>query len=405
MVTFKPEDLYAAGETVSDFNKGLATSVANAVCSLYQASPKGFVTGSPVDAPGQFLRGYWDSFCGRLPEPKLPAPPSRPFTGGQCNCVAYKVTYEVRRWGCRASEEDSAPFSPRTYSVVVFGPVSGMGVRSVRAGNTACGEPNYDWFVTLGCRGNVSFGCQAQGTYDVQQQNGAKLEARILSVVKNDGTADTCGSIPVAYGGGLPAPSNPRTFNAPAPSDAPIVIPYSIDFDPTLIVPVVNVDLNGELEVPVTFDAGGINVDLPDFNVGGGGDAGGISPEQLEALLDAANKIPGIKEALDDLTNEGTQTPIDRGEKNGTTEETVNGIDGILVTVTSFPPGYGRRFGKPELFDFGRATFRRGNYYTESIRLSTTQQWCPADPDSDGYAVSLNPGVKANITVIKREET
>jgi hypothetical protein len=225
----------------------------------------------------------------------------------------------------------------------------------------------------------------------------------ITSVSRLDGQPDSCGSNPPQYPSvALPSASNPGSYTYPSPGDSPPTVNYSIDFDPSLIVPIVNVDLNGELEIPVSFDAGGITLELPDFNIGGEGDGGGLSPEQVQALLDAASKIPGIQDGLNDLTKNGDTTQDDTGEQEGDAEGDEPNIAGILVTITNIPLGAGRKFGTPQLFDFGRAHFRRGLFYSEEIRLTTVRQWCPAPADATGYAVQLGNGVKANITVVKQ---
>lgn len=391
MATYTPELLTTAATGTVDFVKDLARDIVGTMKGLYRQYPRGFVPGDPNSGAGALLRSYWDSFFGRYDDgTPLPDPPESPFDGGQCACVQYTVEFsvEIRRKG------DNQLVDTRVTSLSAWGPLTGIAIEDP--------SPARSDSVAVVLRGS---GPDCQPGYFSNTSASNELfymtNLQVFSTVRNDGQPDNCGSLPAQFpANGLPPATNPGVYVFPSPGGgAPI--PYSIDFDPTLIVPIVKVDLNGEVEVPISFDAGGINVDLPDLNIGEG-DSGGVSPEALEALLDAASKIPGIQENIEDLVNGGDQTSDDLGETEGENEGYVPNIAGLVIQVTGIPLGTGRKFGKPQIFDFGRVHFKRGDFYSSEIPIATVRQWSPAPVDADGYAIYLKPGVTANVTVVRQ---
>lgn len=388
MGTYLPEQLGTAASGTVDFFKGLASDIVGNMKDLYRDFPKGYVPGSPETGRGAFQHGYWDSFFGRVPGGSLPSPPKPPFNGGQCSGSSYKVVLSYK----------SAQFG-NDQGVALFycGPLGAIEEKVHPSGQTrvyvTANGPNGGGCESVTCEGMES---RDTGIWVVPGS------MKVFSVEVCPGGVDNCGNPPSDYPNkALPPATNPRVFTFPTPGGGQVKVPYSIDFDPTLIVPVVKVDLNGEVEIPVSFDAEGINLN---FGGGGEGDGTGISPEDLEALLDAASRIPNIGKKIDDLTRSGNQNVDAKGEQNGDTEESAPGITGVITNVTNIPLGYGRKFGNPQLFDFGRVAFKRGAFYTAPVPITYIRQWHPAPVDADGYAVTLNQGVLAEITVLKQQE-
>lgn len=388
MVTYLPEELGQAAVDTKEFFKGLASDIVGNAKNLFKDFPTGFVSGDPDSGLGAFQRAFWDSFFGRFPGGSLPSPPVPPFSGGQCSGIPYEVLISYR----------SGQFGNEQGILLFYcGPVGAVEEKPIQDGRT---------FVFVTANGPQGGGCSSVTCEGTESRNTGLWivpgTLKVISVKPCGGVVDNCGSPPSTYPNkNLPPAVNPYVYVFPSPGGRDVSVPYSIDFDPTLIVPVVKVDLNGEVEIPVSFDAGGINLDV---DLGGGGEDGGIPPEALDTLLDAASKIPGIQKNIEDLTRSGEQEVTDLGEQNGDSEGTAPGITGLITNVTNIPLGYGRKFGNPQVFDFGRVSFKRGNFYTSPVPITYVRQWHPAPVDADGYAVTLNPSVVADITVLTQKE-
>lgn len=165
-----------------------------------------------------------------------------PFTGGQCN-EAYLVSWE--------SQNSDATTSSAT--VLARGPI--VGIR--RTITSATG-----FRIELGCNGlqpaspvcgfvaDVGFSWQELVSGNRPDPTGTQ---QIVNVVACG--LDNCGDIP-------PAPPEPGPITTNPPD-----ITYNIDGDTTITVPIsftfapAYVELDGSINIPVTFDVGGV-----DFN-------------------------------------------------------------------------------------------------------------------------------------------
>lgn len=385
---FTPEDLADAGLGAKNFLKELAGDALRNACELYSQFPRGFAGDNPLANGANKVNSLvWDSLCGRLPEQELPPPPSRQFTGGQCCDKSYRLEYSFTRvyvgYGGGGGGNVEGPFTQSTFLV----PGSLVAVEE-RANKSQL------WYVVQKCDGTlyeqILFG---DGAYE--------FTVTSVSVTPADGSADNCGDLPASYPAGLPPASNPYTLPYVGNDGLQRDINYSIDFSLTFNGPTINLpDLPN---VCASFNLYGVDIDLC-TNVPGSGSGGGISEGDLERLLEAADKVSDIEENVKDLSRKGESASENKGEKEGSTDESTGPIYGIIVSVTTVPVGYGRKFGEPQVFDFGRATFKRGGVFFSPVPINLVSNFIPAPVDADGYSLTLNPGVKANVTVIKKVE-
>lgn len=251
------------GEFVGDNLKNLANAAADTACGLYQKYP-GFMTGSMFNNPiAPYNDGLLDSLC--RPRSKVPDPPTVPFTGGQCVCANYLVSFSYSIVG--GSSGSNAIYVPGPVSAVVKEAISPspeppVGYNfGVYGGSDACGGRRY-----FGLIANV--------------QDGSTCT--ITSVVKADSSPDTCGDLPKQY----PIVRPPdyelnTTVNVNASTNFTVNAPVSVfapvnNFTPQLTVGPFNVDLN----------LGGIQIS-PSVNLSTGNQNGITQPVQTPPATQA----------------------------------------------------------------------------------------------------------------------
>jgi len=247
------------------------------------------------------------------------------FPGGQCEGVIYDIFYSqaVRTsdaFGCTAFGDpvDNGGFP----SAAAFGPVSGFSevLTSITPIFGQDSEQRYRYtangverFLTMGGADVRRFWAACGPSY--------RLSA--FDVVRRDGNADDCGSIP-------PDVIQPRPIADPNPP------PFRFNPDPFIDVDV-NVTVNNDGSITVNVGTGPITVDP--FGGGGGGDGGGGGNDPVGG--------PGVSGGSGDTGVGGT----DEGSA-GDGEELV----GVLVQVLAAPLDANRFFNNSELV-------YRGAYY------------------------------------------
>jgi hypothetical protein len=322
----------------------------------------------------------------------LPAPPQIP--SGQCDGVVYlfQLSYVDANTG------ETIAITNNGGDFRYWGPVGGIEARkTIASDGTWTGS--VIWFASRGAARNAMLPYESRLERPIFQADSASF----VNLRREDGLPDNCGGNTPVYPPASAPSVNPRTYDHTGSDGISRPINYNINFPGVGISPTINFPDLPDIKIPVKIDATGIEVNIP-VGIGVGEGGGGISEEDLEALLDAASKIPDIKEGIEDLMNGGNQSSDNKGEKEGEQEGYVPDIAGVIINVTEYPAGFGRKFGEPKIFDFGRVHFKRGNFYSQEIPLATVRQWCAASPESDGYAIFLRPGVKAEITVVKQEK-
>lgn len=255
-----PELLQSAGSTTGDFLTDLANKTADAYCSLYKNYP-GYIVGYVSNPVGDFRRGLMDSLCRGRP-PGLPPPPSSPFTGGQCDCVAYDVSVALYINGNVIFRN----------VVDCWGPIYGL-VLTVVSGNL---------IAQIDCKGRRSSGsCGARQLVNVTSYSPGQ-DVRIEYVQRADGQADSCGDPPSVYPTVTPPGSAlTPTISVPLPSGGN-----------SLTIPVAFVPVTAEVTVPVTlnntfnltFSLGGVTL-----KTGGGDSFTSADRQTLQQTLNSSN--------------------------------------------------------------------------------------------------------------------
>lgn len=231
--------------------------------------------------------GILQAACPVPPPPPTPGG-SPPFTGGQCECVRYRVEFTF-------SGSDITPFSSAAFGRGPIGPVVNGVVRP--------GDNRYSWgWMDRGAGSQCvesNFNLRrGQGDADLPRPD---VNLTIDSVTRVDGLPDECGDPPA----GEPEPRPPIVqppkspgipYIRPDGSPGPDIFidtrigPIYLDVDATIKVPVVVSFEGGDIENNVTIP---VSVSLPDFNVtfeygGGGGDptdpTGPVEPSPPEGI-------------------------------------------------------------------------------------------------------------------------
>lgn len=224
------------------FRDGLLNGLRNGFCTAleFQRNYYGYVGRNPffptARAAEALMGAAYRLFCNQEP----PEPLEPPFTGGQCSGVLYDVT--VYR-NALLSNGEQKPNYPQSYVARVYGPVRGVIVEITADVETM--------FIVSGTGnvyiGNLNFPAETYVDYS------------ITSIVRVDGQPDTCGDPPVL----IPDPE-------PGFNEGDTNITYTNNDGLDLTVPLnfifadLNVNLKGELTVPVRIDLGGLN-----FKIGG----------------------------------------------------------------------------------------------------------------------------------------
>lgn len=385
---FTPDELYDIGNGGGNLMKELARDALENACSLYSQFPSGFGISNPVgDGIQKLNSGVWDSLCGQLPNPTLPPPPNPGIDGGQCCTKEYDLTLQFKAGfyqnGVGCGEVNQGPFE---LTVRVTGKITA--VRTSQDGRII-------EYVRTDCQGN-------QIVSELTQRDNfcRQLQSFSFQIAPGYG-ADDCGSTESGYPSTPPPPSNPYVFPYVGNDGIQRDIPYEINFSPTINGPTIN--LPEFPNVCLSFELFGVDIDLCTNKQGGDGD-GGISPEDLQRLLDAADKVDNIAETTDDLARKGDNEPQDTGEQEGDVDEDTGPIYGIIVECTVIPSGTGRKFGEPKVFSIGRAAFKRGNVYFSPVPINLTSNFIPAPIDATGYAIAIEPGYKVQVIAIKKSE-
>jgi len=227
-----------------------ANAARGAVCSLYRRYPR-WLHG-PAYSPGALvMRPFFDNLCDPPQQP--PLPPSRPFTGGQCAGVSYRVVVAYKN---SPGTSGSPQTLEGTDTFFLRGPIGRRYVRTASVQELQITHTD----LTGAPRATTVI-----GTSNLQRV----LEWVSFVVTRQDGGADTCGDPPIDYPDDQPPPGDlsfPVTI--PVGGDSytfPLIIPF-IDLSPEF-------NLNPQINVQVgpfdfTFDLGGVNVGInPEINL------------------------------------------------------------------------------------------------------------------------------------------
>ena len=223
----------------ADVSKSIMVKVAEetkkSVCEIFYASPGAFLT--DIGTVNELLNGQrllMDTLCND--SQKTPPPPSPPFSGGQCACQDYRISFQTQ-------VENNTPSQVVTF--VTKGPIGKVQIKP--------GDPSILGFSRGAPACPLSYFPIFSG--NAQEIGAGRFRVLNFSASPIDGQSDICPSLPPSY----PQPFVPpgaldRTVNFPV--SPTINAPVSVKIVPTFI-PVVNI-FRPELNV----DVGGIRVNV-----------------------------------------------------------------------------------------------------------------------------------------------
>ena len=230
----------------------------------------------PTGRAGRELaRGLHGALCGLPVPPSLgePVPSPPPFTGGQCPCATYTVSYTT---------VNTNPPQTLTGSISRFGPISGP----VSGGVVPENPDRLSWgfyYGAEGCGGR-RFELLAGGPISA---GAGGFTLSINSVVRAGGLPDNCGDPPAPPP--IPPPT-PPPIPIPPDIDLPVTPPGGgpdVDFNFSPRVGPVIIGVGGGLFIPVNVRINGpninvnapisipVDVSLPDLNISFPGQGGG----------------------------------------------------------------------------------------------------------------------------------
>lgn len=382
------------GTDTADYLLNKANAAADAVCSLYQNYPSGIIPslGDPTGI-GEFTDGLLRNLCG--PRDKLPADPTRPFEGGQCACVTYNVTVTV----------DGPLAGTRTYSGL-NGPISNVAFES------SGGNQNL----------MITYGSPACG--GVQKDNvlgpigGSSSHVTGVSIVRSNGSPDTCGSLPVKYPEVIVPPSvySPNiTIKGPGGNVSvpvtiiPTLIRPTVNFRPEINVKVgpINVNFNlGGVDFSVD-NSGGVDITLPS------GDSRPTPPPSVQPKDPRYKEcdLTDVKKLLNDIKacackkNKVVKTQT-YGPAKGRTVALPSGTAGVVVTST---PTSGVKYqvsegNAPDVYYVGWASFGVRAPAGERIPLNFGSVGLEAPENAIAFSYSLVYDSQASLTVYYLED-
>lgn len=224
------------------FERELFNTVRNAFCTALEAQQNyyGYVGRNPFFITARMAEALmgaaYRTFCNREPPP----PPEPSFTGGQC-ATMYDVTLLKN---AILGNGNPKPGYPDSITVRGMGPVEGFSITQ---------DPGSVQVIFV----NFADGDDYAGNLNLPDEQ--FVNCAITNIVRLDGLPDDCGDPPI------PTPTPDPGFN-----EGDTNITYTNNEGVDITVPLIfifadlNVNLKGELTVPVRIDLGGL-----DFKIGG----------------------------------------------------------------------------------------------------------------------------------------
>jgi hypothetical protein len=399
VVLFKPEDFYDIGSGGSDFLKGTANAISNAVCGLYSSYPTGFGVGSPVaEGVNAFNRGLWDSFCGRMPNPQLPPVDPGGVVPGKCDGVVYGFRIRLYKTDGTPGPILGAGFGSDPYTY--WGPI---GIAEAEPTPDSSGSNIY-----LYSRGDDNNPILPYNRY-LFTQTSPVLRAEVIELRRMDGQPDDCGSVGPSYPSAPPPPTNPYTYNHDNNDGTQSPINFEVDFDPTINGPLVR--LPDIPNVCVGFGYGGIEIDLC-TNKPGSGSGGDISEieDKIDALRDILDRLE--EDSKENLNKEDTddnppdQTDPENEPPDGGISKCVPNLRFVKVTLTNIPPNANVEVGQAgfdRIDDAGWFTFTKDGFFFPPQRIEFGGAIFEAPPGVECFTMQLRFGFTAVVTTVVKD--
>lgn len=377
------------GAGTADFYDLLADGVKGFACSLWSQFPDQITQNSRL--ANSFARGFMNNVCAS--EGNLPSPPTVPFTGGQCDNLAYNITVNGNQKDKFTNTTRSSGWSftsipgVLTYidilpkiafdDINTFTPKNRLAVRSVNS-------------------------VQGNQTFFSQQNNNDWIWYEITSirVTVVGGGPDTCGDPPLQY-----------------PPTAPTTIDYTTNItvnnnDGTdLTIPLVYAPI--DFNFPMNFDLGGIDVVIDlggiDFNFGPGGvgDGGGQLPDGQQDPLPIPKDNPGGGNTSRKFPPPNTED-FEEIIKEPSTEDTeVEGglLDYVTLQLTTIPANANTQVwvDGATVYYCGWFAFISDTFVFKREPIHFEFTIWNAPKGATGYQYQLYPGFQATATVYKRK--
>lgn len=315
MVTYKWEDL--RGDNLP-FGGQIAKGVRGFACNLWNKYPDKLAYGeNPLLSPAKF---FWNIVCA---EEGVNRQPNVPFQGGQCPNVFYRIALFITyQSGVNENYTSGSYSGPISDVYIAPTPSNGDGV----------------W---------VRYGTQNPQQTSVVRSNVSSnpvVAFDVTSVIRADGLADNCGSLPSTWRPILPPPqSGDETWN----------VDINDGDDVSLDIPLTWVDVNFEMPLTFNFEVGDIVVDVGgvtiNFNDENEWNVNERSPEAADREFvsedndrirdDIEREIEDFREKYEedkrppDLEDFDEETEEDVEEK----EETDPEIQFVIITLTQSP--------------------------------------------------------------------
>lgn len=276
---------------MSNFSK-LAEGAANFACGIYKNMP-----GALIPTPAsELLTMVWDNLCGEPPRSpaNLPPPPGKPFDGGQCCDIDYKIVF-------RTSYPDGRPPSENTSFNIYQGTILGLQLRQFGDGAATRIYTILKW---KKCDGRVLEETIGQDNFP------RTFSISIVNAYPAYGVPDRCGNPPPDFPPTLPPPpggyiSPPTTinfndnsqnnfifkFSPPPPPTSPLKAP------PPIVINIASANANFNFDIDFNFDG---TIKFGDGGTGGGG-GGGSNFNQDDR--DNINNIKNVTNNTNNTTN------------------------------------------------------------------------------------------------------
>lgn len=393
------------GQSTGNMAVDISNAVADGVCSIYKNSPASLAA-DPLGV-GAVQRAFFDTLCnGRTPG--LPAPPSRPFNGGQCSGVLYRIDLAGTFYWQSGASAHVPNSGTGVFTFYLYGPLVGI----VGMADT----PGYAFFF----RGADSHGNQANqilshnpgGFGDLSQTDHYSLTT--LNISRNDGNPDTCGDLP----GNWPVPGPSQSFPIPLP---PVNVPSpnggSYNFSPTIVVADklfgVNVNMNNNFNIK--FDFGGVT-----FNFGKGK---GNSGDNSGDFSDINNQLQQIQNNLNNLSNNfggfkqfpppgkppspASHNYDPKPPSSGDKSTGIDSLEYVQVDLSTLPSRDKVIFGNensPAVYFAGWIEFLQGNLaYSPRIPIQFEHNVFRVPDGANGYAYLFTNGAAGTVTEITKK--
>lgn len=318
-----------------------------------------------------------------------PEPPPPPFTGGQCPkkyYVGYSVTYD---------SDTASGNQPDTVnsSTFVWGPIQGFYMNTPNNGNFSVVAKE------------TAFGPQKTIVlYTGGADAGGIISYEIQGIFTADGSPDDCGNPPPV----IPPPDSPSTTTNTSyetNNNVSVTVPINLTYAP------VNIDVNGELNIPVRVN---IPVDADvNFNANLSFNTGDITFNFGDSNYSPGSKSsPSCYDSPSDTPDVPPDVPVDvpSPDPDDPEPETIRLLRAAIVTVNVVPDGITEIFqdDNPNVFipRLGNVQFliRVGNRlaWTEEIAIKNKRQFvvCPWEGGAIDVRGTPQPNVVWNIAPV-----